>query len=52
MILTNKQDHCVLKYVAVYFDASEEPTASINVKKTGKFLPHHTTSHARRLLST
>jgi len=31
MRLTNKQDHCVLKYDTIYSDASEEPTASIHV---------------------
>jgi hypothetical protein len=41
-MLTNQQDHGVLKYNAVYFDASEESTATIHVSKTRKFIPDYT----------
>jgi hypothetical protein len=39
MRITNKQDHCVLKYDAVYFDAAKEFTATVQVLKTSKFNP-------------
>jgi hypothetical protein len=50
MMLTNQQHHGVLKYNAVYFDASEKSTATIHVSKTSKFIPDYTESHVRRLI--